>query len=312
MTPGNDFLDGLVCGYAPRLRRVHPIVVLHGYADDSGSSPERKVFVLAGYVSTADKWKVFSAKWDRLCKKEPRTPDFKAAKAWRLKGDPAKGEYTWTEEQRDKRFTELSGLIARQADYRVDAMVRWSDYERLIRGRSIPELDNPYYFLFYHVIYSFAEFMDEANIDGTVDWVFDEQGPLGEDVRGWYYKIRDLAPPNIQRRLGGPPQFKHDTEVLPLKAADMLAWHLHRYLDRERVHPFVPESDNKNLSILRSMPGITNRITAEDLMQHLNLDGRGPQLQAHAGFYLPANGTLKRISAWFAGAWCRLRLWGRP
>ena len=51
-------------------------MVLEGYVDDSGSSPDGNVFVLAGYISTAEKWAEFSSEWERICDQDPKTPGY--------------------------------------------------------------------------------------------------------------------------------------------------------------------------------------------------------------------------------------------
>jgi len=65
--------------------------------------------------------------------------------------------------------------------------------------------------------------MDKANIDGTVEWVFDVQGKIGDEANKWYDFIRDEVSPAVRQRLGSKPIFRHDKSVLPLKAADLYA-----------------------------------------------------------------------------------------
>jgi hypothetical protein len=66
----------------------------------------------------------FEDDWEHICNQDPKTPDFKMTKAWRLKGDVTKGEYRWAEEQRDKRIAELAALILQKTEYRVEALRR--------------------------------------------------------------------------------------------------------------------------------------------------------------------------------------------
>ena len=252
-------------------------MVLEGYVDDSGSS-DGNVFVLAGYLSTADEWAGFSEEWKRICDQDPKTPDFKMSKTFQLR------EYKWTEAQRDKRISELASLISQKTEYRVDAMVAWEDYRWIVRGKLRREIDSPYFILFYHVMLSVAHFMDLAGIEGTVNWVFDEQGLIGKKSRAWYYEIKNLAPAALQQRLGGEPIFQHDTQLPPLKAADMLAWHIHRHRNREQSHPV---QYNQSMTSLLSMPGSSCNIYAEDLVRLVESINENPMLQAHCGFFLP-------------------------
>jgi hypothetical protein len=40
--------------------------MLQAYIDDSGNDGKSPVFVLAGYVSTTEKWETFSDEWDAV------------------------------------------------------------------------------------------------------------------------------------------------------------------------------------------------------------------------------------------------------
>jgi hypothetical protein len=46
----------------------------------------------------------------------------------------------------------------------------------------------------------------------------------------------------MRRRMGGEPVFKHDKDLLPLKAADLFAWQIRRHLDLEQPNR-IPHND---------------------------------------------------------------------
>jgi len=213
--------------------------------------------VLAGFLSSAELWEQFSDEWQAICERDPKTLDFHMAKAFRLK------EYRWREEQRDTRIRELVDLIIKKALYRVDCNMIRPVYDLIVKGRIPPEIDSPYFVLFYNIIISIAEFMDHTNLEGTVDWVFDDQGPIGAECVRWYEWIRDHARPEVKRRLGSTPIFRHDKDVLPLKAADIFAWHVRRYVSQEQLTKL---EHNIILSyILCNIPGSSCIIQPEDL-----------------------------------------------
>jgi hypothetical protein len=74
-----------------------------------------------------------------------------------------------------------------------------------------------------------AQYLDSHNDNSipSVDFVFDEQGGLGNQAALWYRweKERD---PMLARFLGAPPIFHNDKFVVALQAADMVAWHIRR------------------------------------------------------------------------------------
>ena len=123
--------------------------------------------------------------------------------------------------------------------------------------------------------------------------MFDEQGKIGVKSRDWYYKIKDIAAPELLSRLGGEPTFKHDKNFLALKSADMLAWHLRRHYNEEQIHP-LPYADKLNESLMMSMtsllamPGISCNIQVDDLEQLVKTSGK-PMFQAHCGLFFPSD-----------------------
>lgn len=65
ISPGADRIWAQIAGMAPSLRGwERGIVVFQAYMDESRS--DNATFVLAGYVSTAEKWAKFSQSWEPL------------------------------------------------------------------------------------------------------------------------------------------------------------------------------------------------------------------------------------------------------
>lgn len=259
-------------------------MILQGFADDSGSEGKTgNIFVLAGFLATAEKWEKFSDRWDEICDQSPKTPDFHMAEAYRLKG-----KYQWRDaDQRDVRINELVDLTRKSVGYRVDSTLAWSNYEKAVRGKVPPEIDNPYFLLFYNVILSFASFMDKAQIEGTVDWVFDDQGKVGTQALNWYQFIRDHNP-SLANRLGATPIFRHDSQMLPLKAGDIYAWQIRRHLDREQPQR-VPHNDH--IDPLLGIHGVSNVIKGEHMEEFVRNIKTGFMLMSDAHYFLPLSGT---------------------
>lgn len=227
--PAADPVARLVCGFAPPLRERKIIVVLDGYVDDSGGSGgagDGDHFLLAGYVASSEPWMRFSEEWDAECGKHPATPDFKMAIAMRPIG--SEEGYGWSEEQRERRIESLAEIINRWTRLRVSCVIRRSGYEHIVRGNVPGAIDSAYFLAFYTVIVAVAHYMGQSNLSGSVDWVFDEQGKVGRKARKHFEWIKNHASPAIRPYLGVEPIFRHDSQLLPLKAADMFAWSLRR------------------------------------------------------------------------------------
>ena len=258
-------------------------MILNGFVDDSGSGggiDRGNIFALAGFVASQERWDKFSNEWTRICDQEPKTPDFHLQTDIRLLNK--NGSVRWTQPQRDTRIEELVDLTKTQAEYRVERVLAWPNYDRVVKGKIPPELDNPYFLCFYNVIISFAEFMDKAHIEGVVDWVFDDQGRIGQDAIRWYEFIKANITPRVQNRLGGKPIFQHDKNVLPLKACDIWAWQIRRHLDKEQPQGI---EQNDYIDSLLGLHGVSNVIEGEHLEEFVANIGHGLMLKSSTTYY---------------------------
>jgi hypothetical protein len=258
-------------------------VILNGFVDDSGSGggiDRGNIFALAGFVASPERWDKFSNEWTRICAQEPKTPDFHIQTDIRLLNKD--GSVRWSQSQRDTRITELVDLTKTLAQYRVESVLAWPNYDRVVRGKIPPELDSPYFLCFYNVIISFAKFLDKAHIEGVVDWVFDDQGRIGQDAIRWYDFIKTNITPRVQNRLGGKPIFRHDKNVLPLKACDTWAWQIRRHLDKEQPQGV---EQNDYIDSLLGLHGVSNVIEGEHLEEFVADIGHGLMLKSSTTYY---------------------------
>jgi hypothetical protein len=87
-----------------------------------------------------------------------------------------------------------------------------------------------------------------------VDFYFDNQNEIGKKVDKWYQTFKSRCPSQMSEWLPDKPEFKDEKAVLPLQAADMIAWHqrrkstdsLERDSDKarwEHLSPFLTESE---------------------------------------------------------------------
>jgi hypothetical protein len=85
---------------------------------------------------------------------------------------------------------------------------------------------------FYAVIANWVRFQSMAGGDhAPADFVFDEQGKeIGRALKAWKHLER-AAPPALRPMLRNPPISRNDKTVLPLQAADLLAWRLRRMFE---------------------------------------------------------------------------------
>jgi hypothetical protein len=247
------------------------MVVLAARIDDSADDT---IYSLAGWLSTADKWKQFS-------------DDFEAA------GLPSTFHMKKVRRHAGKRVNMLAAITCRYAMYRVDCVLHQKNYLMAAKGRVATQLDSPYFVLFYQVILATCYFLDQMKIDDTIDWIFDEQGQVGTDANAWYSWIKEHAALNISRRLGSTPIFRDDDKVLPLKAADLFAWEIRKHLSAEQPRG-VPPNDILR-TFVETKYGISCNMRGEDLeamVKHIT-SGAGMLWQADISAFGPKSNSVR-------------------
>jgi hypothetical protein len=218
-------IRALVCGYAASVWPRKLIVILQAFADDSASDAGDKRMFLAAYITTADLWISFSQLWDRELKRPPSIDYFKMVEANGLRGQFA----GWSRPDRDAKVLALAQIIHFFKPWFVYGSVSREEYGRILAPVATAGLKTPYFACFWCLIRTTARYHQMFGHDvPPVDFVFDEQGGLGDDAALMYRWLKESEPPEIQKLLGSTPIFRDDKLMLPLQAADMLAWHIRR------------------------------------------------------------------------------------
>jgi hypothetical protein len=232
--------------------------VAQGYIDDSGE-PSKDMFVLAGFVSDEERWERFSDLWHKTLRNPPAIRYLKMWEANSLK----KEFLNWEPKDRDRKIMQLVQVIRDHVAMRVSCAIKWADYNQVLRGRVQPRInDNPYFFLFYRTIANVIRFQIERNITEPVDFVFDRHGKIGKRALEWHDWTVKSRSPQLARFFGGPPIFRDDTKVLPLQAADMLAWQIRRQLSGDRRNT---QEDSSCFDSLRQITGVHQNLTRQYL-----------------------------------------------
>ena len=199
-------------------------MMLQGYFDDSGSSRRESVFVLGGFVSTAEKWRAFSDDWKTKLEESPGLDYFKMSEAASLNGEFGRG---WNPALRDQRVFELAEIIARHALVRVDSWCYREPFDDTIRGIvDLPEFQDPYGLLFYQLVFAIITYR-LGNGGVKCDLIFDEQGKVLPSRMLLYWEFAKSFAPSPDRmpilETQPAPIFRSDRRFLPLQAADLYA-----------------------------------------------------------------------------------------
>lgn len=241
----NDTSQDLFCsvfGVLPvdeRARRL--VLALTAYIDDSGGRGYSPVFVLAGYLASVERWADFSLEWRALLD-EAGLPAFHTSQVWRLEWRLiAQGPL-----RRDRLLVRAVDCIRRHAERAfvvsvgLDAHAHWFD----AGDAKIESMSERFTatFCLCTLLYQYAY---RNHYNQTLEVVFDE-GIDGSPLNfiAAFDFFRDLAKRHFSGLTVPYPVFRSDKDVLPLQAADLLAWLARRdalNVSKRRDRSFLPE-----------------------------------------------------------------------
>ncbi|PHR25634.1 MAG: hypothetical protein COA37_02065 [Hoeflea sp.] len=204
---------------------------LQAYMDDSYEPHGSGAYVLAGFISTAEKWAAFSREWEKALPRWGRVTDkghyhFKMSEMAAYHMDRVAGLYRLIE---DHVVMGLSCAIlqedlrnARARLHVPGARVEW-DY-----------VGNTYMFVFralmdmFHTHRQSKEMASILPLSERVDFFFDEQSERKKIEMAWDDYISERSE-DIRSTYGHRPRFEKDHEFLPLQAADFIAWWIRKW-----------------------------------------------------------------------------------
>jgi len=249
--------------------------------DDSGSEPQSRFFILAGFAAPASGWIGFVSDWKAALAEPPGLAYFKMTEAANFGGQFSRSK-GWNEANRDDRLITLTRVIKKHASIRIQAGVRNDHFEQYIRSLPAPErrmiIESPYGLLFMQIILAMATFGDRIGIQEPCDFIFDEQGPFGAEALANWPTFRGLlnnsSRSDLSKFVGSTPIFQNDKQFLPLQAADLYAWHLRRHYSRNQ---FLTVSPDRVLRQFEAMPSISRFYDESELQRlraHLEKGGQ--------------------------------------
>jgi hypothetical protein len=206
--------------------------MLQAFIDDSGNDGKSPVFILAGYIASAENWERFSNEWEKTLKPEDgmNLGVLKMADVYRNRVRGSR-YYGWADDQRDQRLKSLIKVINSHALHGIVSIVPYKTYDAFIKGKfNPPSLDRACFLSFFGIMTRLLAVAQQLKLDDRIDFIFDSQDSENKPLlMAEYDRFISLAPPEIRALSGGYPEFKRDEDSLPLQAADMLAWHVRRY-----------------------------------------------------------------------------------
>ena len=183
------------------------------------------MFVLAGWVSREELWERFPDKWQEALDSIPSIKHFKMHEAHRLEGQ----FQGWDEAVRDAKIEQLLTVIKRHVILGVHCAISHDAYHLLVSGKLARQLDRTYVLAFYFIMIEMLAFLHLSNWNERINFVFDEQGKDAVYALAAYDAFLRFAQEEIRPLIGDRPIHRRDSDVLPLQAADLLAWQTRRF-----------------------------------------------------------------------------------
>jgi len=151
-------------------------------------------------------WNSFSDNWQRVLDEPPTIDYLKMREAAKLE----KQFRRWRATQRDAKLRRLIAVLRAYNVVALASFINQRDYSQRVKGKMPEEYDNPYFFCFYDLILGTLQYQRRKHPDWNVQFVFDDQGRLGQKVSCWYVKLKSLYSPNLQSMMGTTPDFRKE------------------------------------------------------------------------------------------------------
>lgn len=206
------------------------MTMLTGYMDETGHSRDaRQKFVgVAGLVAPAEMWETFERKWEETLRlyKLPyfHMKDFASSRK-QFEG--------WSELKRRKLYGKLMRIIATTHPFPVGAIVALDDF-RSFSPEDRELMGDPYHFCLMGCVYQPAWRTKYASPDVRVAVVFSEQSEF-KGLAGLL--LDDFKQNHAQGWRFDPPVFRDMKSVVPLQAADIVAYELYKEFERRLYRP---------------------------------------------------------------------------
>ena len=179
---------------------------------------------MAGYLNRANEWRLFDDAWAEELSAKPSIEYLKMAEANGLRGQFG----GWSAGARDEKLRGLTRVIRHFKPLSFEMSISREQFYRLVKLVSPRGLASPHFQCTFGVISIVSRFAAEHRGNVPIDFIFDDQEGVSSDVALFFDEMIRSLPRRARRLINAKPTFRNDIEVLPLQAADMLAWHLRR------------------------------------------------------------------------------------
>lgn len=182
--------------------------MIQAYFDDSKEAG--KVLIYAGFISSTEKWSEFTDDWAELLSTEPTQNTFKMSRV--------RGVTAMRKAKLHYGLCQKHGLIAVGCAIPIEPLVK------LVNEFSLPAyLTNPYFLAWRAAFTQCLMIMEQTGEWVPIEFIFDNQTERTKVLATWEEFI-NTASAKVRKVVKSAPSFRDDDDVIPLQAADMIAW----------------------------------------------------------------------------------------
>ncbi len=228
------------------------------WIDDSGKHGP-PVYVLGGYAANVLLWTDFADAWKEILNRPDPAPlaYLKAEEAFSLR----KQFQGWSEKDRDERLLAFARLIERCELTGVEVVIRYEDFEELIKQNRGPFKAPPVFgvtCILTALLYAMSNFANPYELDFFFDKDSVKQGDLDRA-----YKVLHSGHQEVAIYMPNRPIMRDDKCWMPLQAADFYAWHV------RRNHFEGGKLDTELWGVLKSRPTFDCGATRQEMLDML-------------------------------------------
>jgi hypothetical protein len=212
---------------------------LAAYSDDSGTHPDSPVALVAGWVSPVQQWKKLAREW----KKAKVEFGFQTLHMSELMANNPKSEFAdrdhWNDTRKARLLKTLREIVGEHGGQGFENSVLKIDYDDLVQGENRRHLGHFHYtYAVEGCLSAIEKWRTENIVREPTQYIFDRmaKGSAKKEIERTFRDAERLDSP--LRRYGiytGCQSFGDKSEIIPLQAADLLAWCAFRH-DRYRIH----------------------------------------------------------------------------
>jgi hypothetical protein len=137
----------------------------------------------------------------------------------------------WNSNSRDSKLLRFAAIIKGNVIGGLASFVSNKAYEAIVRQRLPETIDHPYWLCFQRIVLGAVEAYLVPADGGKIDFIFDGQGEGYERRAALLHHEWEEALATPFGTFLGKLSFHDDRDMVPLQAADMLAWHVRRHAE---------------------------------------------------------------------------------